>query len=261
MGKVYLIGAGPGDPELLTLKAVKVLQQADAVVYDRLVAPEVLLWVPSRCVRIYAGKARGAHHLTQEEINRLLLRLARQHQLFVRLKGGDPFVFGRGGEEKQFLEAHRIEVQVIPGITAAASAALCGIPLTHRGLADSVTYVTGNAHDDRIPDFDWPALAREQTTVVVYMGLQNLPQIAARLMAAGRSGGTPVALIQEASTPRQRVHLTHLGRLDTDPIAASFEPPTLVIIARVVSLASVAMDRSFSDTHAVTERLAGGADA
>ncbi len=238
MGKVTLIGAGPGDPELLTLKAVRRLETADAVVYDRLVSAEILDLLPPGCVRVYAGKARGNHHLTQPEINLLLLRLARRHARVVRLKGGDPFLFGRGGEEMLYLQQRQIEVEVIPGITTAAATAGYGFPLTHRGLANSVTFVTGNAHDDQLPDFDWHALANETTTVVVYMGLRNLDRIAARLRRAGRSADTPIALLQNASTPHQRIHVTTLERIEHDPWVATFEPPTLIVIGRVVELAA-----------------------
>ncbi|MGF1642364.1 MAG: uroporphyrinogen-III C-methyltransferase [Thiotrichales bacterium] len=237
MGKVTLIGAGPGDPELLTLKAVRRLETANAVVYDRLVSAEILDFLPAGCVRVYAGKARGNHHLTQPEINQLLFRLTRQHAHVVRLKGGDPFLFGRGGEEMLYLQQRGIEVEVVPGITTAAATAGFGFPLTHRGLANSVTFVTGNAHDDNLPDFDWHALANESTTVVVYMGLRNLTRIATRLRASGRRDDTPVALLQNVSTPRQRLHLTTLARLEHDPHVASFEAPTLIVIGRVVELA------------------------
>ena len=190
---VYLVGAGPGDPELLTIKAERALKQADAVVYDRLVGERILDLVPRGATRIYVGKASKAHHLRQDEINELLLEHARGGKRVVRLKGGDPFIFGRGGEEVEHLRRHGIAVELVPGITAAtASAASAGIPLTHRGLAQAVTLVTGHGAEGE-PDIDWAALAGGNHTLAIYMGLSNAGRVAEQLIAGGRAPGTPVA--------------------------------------------------------------------
>ena len=237
MGCVHLVGAGPGDPELLTIKAFKLLQTADVVVTDRLISPEVLALIPRGTQRVYVGKARGRHHCSQTEINDLLLRLARKNDIVVRLKGGDPFVFGRGGEEARYLARRGIMVYVVPGLTAAVSATYAGIPLTHRGLANSVTFITGQCHDRATADLDWAALANDSTTIVVYMGLRNMEHIADQLIQAGRSSNTPVCLVENGTTPRQRHHITTLSELSTDSVAASFGSPTVIIIGQVARLA------------------------
>lgn len=239
---VYLVGAGPGDPDLLTVKASRLLQQADVVVYDRLVSADILSLIPVGTQRIYVGKSRGAHHYNQDAINELLVNLARRQRRVVRLKGGDPFVFGRGGEEALYLLAHDIDVQVVPGITAASSAAYAGIPLTHRGVANAVTFVTGHCREDAPLLLDWSALANADTTLVVYMGLHHLPEMARRLIAAGRAPETPAALIENGTTPLQREYVTTLARLPEDARAQAFRPPTLVIIGQVVDLARALQD-------------------
>ena len=232
---VYLVGAGPGDPGLLTLKAARVLEQADAVVYDRLVSEAVLDLVPRGAMRIYVGKATGAHHLSQDEINDLLLRLARPGRVVVRLKGGDPFIFGRGSEEAAHLARHRVPFAVVPGITAASGcAAAAGIPLTHRGLATGVRFLTGHCCAGRALDLDWQSLADPNTTLVVYMGLANLPEISARLIAAGLPAATAAALIENGTTSDQRVRATTLAGLPEALTSAGFAAPVLVIIGRVV---------------------------
>ncbi|MBF0334241.1 MAG: uroporphyrinogen-III C-methyltransferase [Alphaproteobacteria bacterium] len=238
LGKVALVGAGPGDPDLLTVKALRLIREAEVVVFDRLVSPEILELVPPGTSRIYAGKALGHHHLVQDEINALLAGLARAGRSVVRLKGGDPFVFGRGSEEAEHLARRGIPFEVVPGITSASGAsAYSGIPLTHRGLATGVRYVTGHRRDNGDLDHDWTSLADPDTTLVFYMGLTSLTRIAAELMGAGLPGATPAAAVENATTPRQR---RVLGTLETLPAlveTAGLKPPALVIIGKVVSLA------------------------
>lgn len=236
--KVYLIGAGPGDPELLTLKALRLMQQADVIVYDRLVSPEIMDFVPSGTTRIFVGKESGAHSHTQHEINELLVQLAQPGRCVVRLKGGDPYIFGRGSEEALHLLQHGIDFEVVPGITAAsACSAYAGIPLTHRGLARGVTFLTGHFREEEPLGHDWSQLCDPQLTLIFYMGLANLEQITARLIAAGRTATTPAAVVENASHATQRrVH----GTLATLPALArqhGIGAPALVIIGEVVTLA------------------------
>ena len=196
-GRVSIVGAGPGDPELLTVRALRRIETADAIVHDRLVDPAILEHARSDARRIYVGKRRGCHALEQEQINALLVDLAREGFDVVRLKGGDPFVFGRGGEELLHLRAHGIEVEVVPGVTAALGcAASVGIPVTHRDLAQAVTFVTGHAKNGAEPDLDWAALARANHTLVVYMGVATASRVAARLIENGLDGATPVAVVE-----------------------------------------------------------------
>ncbi len=239
-GCVYLVGAGPGDPELLTVKAVRLLRQAEVVVYDRLVSDEVLDLVPRGAARLFVGKSTGRHTLPQNEINQLLVDVARSGKRVVRLKGGDPFVFGRGSEEAQHLAAHGIRFEVVPGVTAASGCtAAANIPLTHRGVATSVRYVTGHAREDGALNLDWRGLADPDTTLVVYMGLGMLPHICGKLIEAGLPGDTPVAAIAEGTTPRQRTVVAKLSDVCAAVEDARLEAPVLFVIGRVVDLAAV----------------------
>lgn len=235
---VYLVGAGPGDPDLLTVKALRLLQQAEVVVYDRLISPAILELIPVGARRIYVGKATGLHSMPQQEINELLLTLARKGHQVVRLKGGDPFVFGRGSEEARHLVRHGIRFELVPGITsAAACSAYAGIPLSHRGVARSVRFVTGHCRADQPLEMDWQGLADPQTTLVIYMGLANLVQIRQGLLDAGMDPATPAAFVENGTTPQQRRILTCLGDLQRDHDRHGVCAPALVIIGAVVGFA------------------------
>ncbi len=232
-GIVYLVGAGPGDPDLLTLRALRLLEHADVIVHDRLVAQEILEYARRDAERVYVGKAKGAHARTQDQINALLVGLARDGRRVVRLKGGDPFVFGRGGEEREYLIRHGVRAEVVPGITAASGcAAATGIPLTHRDCAQSAVLVTGHGRDGE-PDLDWKALAREKQTIAVYMGASMAGRIAERLIGHGMSPTTPAAVIANGTRPDQRVEIGALHELET--LAARVpDAPLLLVIGEVV---------------------------
>ena len=235
-GEVYLLGAGPGDPDLMTFKAHRLLQSADVVLYDRLVSPAILEMARRDAERIYVGKARAKHAVPQEEINQLLVNLAQQGKRVVRLKGGDPFIFGRGGEEIELLAANGIPFQVIPGITAAnAAACYAGIPLTHRDLARSVRFVAGHLKDGTL-GHDWGDFRSESETLVFYMGLVGLPVICDELQRHGRSGDTPVALVERATTPEQRVLTGTLATMTDIVQRERPRAPTLIIVGDVVRL-------------------------
>lgn len=235
---VYLVGAGPGDPELLTVKAARLLKQAEVVVYDRLVAPAILDLIPPATRRIDVGKSAGRHTLAQDQINALLIELAQHHTTVVRLKGGDPYIFGRGSEEAQQLARHGIAFEVVPGITAAsACSAYSGIPLTHRGTARAVSFITGHLRSGESLELDWHRYVDPQQTLVFYMGLHNLDAISSRLIAAGRAPQTPAALIENGSTPQQRRLLTTLQQLPAAARREAFQSPSLIVVGEVVALA------------------------
>ena len=235
-GRVYLVGAGPGDPELLTLRAVRLLEQTDVIIYDHLVSGAVLDFVSPRAERIYAGKSRNKHTLPQEEINALLVRLAREGKHVVRLKGGDPFIFGRGGEELQALAAQGIAFEVVPGVTAASGVSTyAGIPLTHRDYAQTCLFVTGHLKDGTA-DLDWPSLVRPHQTVVIYMGLGGLREICLQMVAHGASPDWPIAVVQDGSIATQRVVTGTLADMAQRVASAGLRSPSLTIIGEVVKL-------------------------
>lgn len=235
-GAIWLVGAGPGDPELLTLKALKALQAAEVVVHDGLVSDEILELAPAGAQRISVAKRKSRHSYSQDEINRMLVAFAQDGLNVVRLKGGDPFMFGRGGEELEAARAAQIACHVVPGVTAAlAAGASAGAPLTHRGAAQAVTFVTGHAAKGGEPDLDWAALARANQTVVIYMGLSMAAPIAARLMAAGRAGATPALIVENASRgDERRVTTTLVGLAEA---AAELKGPALLIVGEAMALA------------------------
>lgn len=236
-GFVSLVGSGPGDPELLTLKALRLMQQADVVVYDRLVSAEIMALVPSGVSQISVGKAPGKHCVPQEQINEILVSLAQSGRRVVRLKGGDPYIFGRGGEEALTLRRSGIDFEVVPGVTAAAGcSAYSGIPLTHRGLNHGVRFLTGHLQNDDALEIDWEKLADPDCTLVIYMGLANLRTICAQLVRAGLPADTPAAAIHGGTTREQEKVIATLDDLAAAVTDAGLRSPVTVIIGEVVSL-------------------------
>ncbi len=240
-GTVYLVGAGPGDPGLFTLKGKALLEQADVVVYDALVSAPILAMANPNAKLISAGKRRGHHSLAQADITALLIQQAQQHAVVVRLKGGDPFVFGRGGEEMADLLAAGIAVEVVPGITAGVAVpAYAGIPVTHRHLSSSVTFVTGHEAAGKYrPQVNWAAIAQGSETIVIYMGIHNLPNIIKALTDGGLAADTPIALIRWGTHPAQHELVGTLSTIEADMLATGFTAPAIAVIGQVVTLRSL----------------------
>ncbi len=237
-GFVSLVGAGPGDAELMTVKAVRLLQQADAVVYDRLVSDEILSLIPTGVSRISVGKEVGKHCVPQEQINEIIVNLAKSGRKIVRLKGGDPYMFGRGGEEILALKKHSINFEVVPGITAASGcSSYSGIPLTHRGMSRRVQFITGHFNNNEPLDLNWQSIADPDSTIVIYMGLSNLPLAVHSLIDAGLPASMPAAAIQDGTTASQQRLITTLDQLNDAIQQQRMKAPVMIIIGEVVSLA------------------------
>jgi uroporphyrin-III C-methyltransferase len=238
VGKVYLVGAGPGDPGLLTLKGKGLLECADVVIYDALVSAEIIAMMNPLAEKIDAGKRMGRHSLLQTETTELLIEKAKEHAIVVRLKGGDPFVFGRGGEEMEDLLAAGISVEVVPGVTSGIAAlAYAGIPLTHRNYSSSVTFVTGHEMAGKYrPGVNWSAIAHSAETIVIYMGVHNLDRITHELIAAGLPGDTPIALVRWGTTPHQEELIATLDTVVTQIEQRGFRAPAIAAIGNVVKL-------------------------
>jgi len=237
-GFVSLVGAGPGDPELMTVKALRLLKEADVVVYDRLVSTDILSLIPTGVSRISVGKEVGKHCVPQSEINEIIVNLAHSGRKVVRLKGGDPYMFGRGGEEALALKKHKIEFEVVPGITAASGcSAYSGIPLTHRGMSRRVQFITGHFNDNDPIDLNWKTIADPDSTLVIYMGLSTLPLVIDSLIDAGLPASTPAAAIQNGTTDSQQRLIARLDQLNDAIRQQQMKAPVMIIIGEVVTLA------------------------
>lgn len=237
-GFVSLVGAGPGDAELMTVKAVRLLQQADVIVYDRLVSSEILSLIPAGVSRVSVGKEVGKHCVPQEQINETIVNLAKAGRRIVRLKGGDPYMFGRGGEEALALKKHHIAFEVVPGITSASGcSAYSGIPLTHRGMSRRVQFITGHFNNNEPLDLNWQSIADPDSTIVIYMGMANLPLVVHSLIDAGLPASTPAAAIQNGTTESQQRLITSLDQLNDAIHVRQMKAPVMIIIGEVVTLA------------------------
>ena len=236
-GKVYLVGAGPGDPQLLTIKAVKVLKEADVVIYDRLVGEEILCLAPESAEMIYVGKRTGKHEVPQDKITELIIEKAQGGGKIVRLKGGDPFIFGRGGEEAEALVEKGIEFEVVPGVSSAVVApAYAGIPLTHRDYAASVAIVTGHRAGDAEKPIDWVKIAKAVDTMVILMGVESLDGIVGKLLKGGITENKPVAMVESGTYPKQRTLIATLGTIVKEAEAKQIKPPAVIVIGEVATL-------------------------
>ena len=240
-GKVYLVGAGPGDPDLITLKAIELIKKADVVLYDRLVSKKILTMIPKRCKSIYVGRAVGDDTTHQDNTNELMVKYAKLKKTVVRLKGGDPIIFGRGGEEAEFLKSFKIKYEIIPGITSGiGSATYAGIPLTHRQFASSVVFVTGHEDPEKKTEVvKWKKLAKSVDTIVIMMGLSRIEEISKKLIDGGMDKTTPVAVIQNGTTPKQKMIKGTISNISNKIKRNKIRPPTNIIIGRVVDLSDI----------------------
>lgn len=235
MGKVYIVGAGPGDPELITVKGLRAIQQSDVILYDRLVNEELLKYAPDTAQLIYCGKRPDHHSLTQDRINALLCKFAGERNIVTRLKGGDPFIFGRGGEEAEVLKQQGIQYEVVPGITSGSAApTYAGIPLTHRDYSSSVTFVSGVSKNGEAHDTYWQQLAQCSDTLCIYMGVKSLPDVCKKLIQYGRDSNTPIAVIHWGTTEEQQTVIDTLGKIITS--SHTFRNPSMIVIGEVVRL-------------------------
>ena len=236
-GKVYLVGAGPGDPKLLTVKAAELLKEADVVFYDRLVGEEILKLAPERAEKIYVGKRTGKHEVPQDKITELIIEKAQSGGKIVRLKGGDPFVFGRGGEEAEALVEKGIEFEVVPGISSSVAAPMyAGIPLTHREYAASVAIITGHRAGDAEKPINWAKIAESVDTMVILMGIESLDRIANKMLEGGVSPNKPVAIIESGTYPQQRTLIDSLGNIVKEAEKKQIKPPAVIVIGEVANL-------------------------
>jgi len=237
-GKVFIVGAGPGDPKLITLKAVESIKSADIVLYDRLVSKKIVAMIPKRAEKMYVGRDVGDDYKHQDTTNDMMVKFAKKNKIVVRLKGGDPFIFGRGGEEAEFLRKHKVKYEIIPGITSGiGSAEYSGIPLTHRKFASSVVFVTG--HEDAKKSegvVDWKRLAKAVDTIVIMMGLSRLDIISKKLISGGLSKNTPVAVIQNGTTDEHRMIKGTLSNISKKISEAKIKPPSIIVVGKVVNL-------------------------